>query len=96
MLGQWRACLGIIFKEFRGKETSLCQDCIKSRNAMPLAQDKPVSGGILCHFWTDFQEVPVQVYEKLDKRKGTSQMRGSGLMGKLYDSSAYFGCSGKQ
>ena len=63
---------------------------------MPLAQDKTVPGRILCDFRADFQEVPVQVYEKLDKRKGTSQMRGSGLMGKLYDSSAYSGCDGNQ
>ena len=63
---------------------------------MPLAQDKPVSGGILSDFRTYFQKFPIEVNEKLDKRKGTSQMRGFGLMGKLYDSSAYFGCSGNQ
>ena len=94
MLGQWRVYLSVILKEFRGEESSLCQDCIESRNTMPLAQNKTVPARIFYDFRVDFQEVPVQVYEKFDKRKGATQMRGSGLMGKLYDSSAYSSCDG--
>ena len=63
---------------------------------MSLAQDKPVPGRIIRDFWADFQKVPVQVDEKFDKGKGTAQMRSSGLMGKLYDPSAYSSRNGKQ
>jgi len=60
---------------------------------MTFAQDKAISGRILCDFRADFQEVPVQIYEKFHKGKGATQVRGFGLMGKLYDFASYVGCS---
>jgi hypothetical protein len=63
---------------------------------MALAQNKAVPVGTVDLARADFEKVPVQVDEKLDKGKGTSQMRSSGLMGKLYDPSTYSSCNGKQ
>ena len=63
---------------------------------MSLAENKAISVGTADLSEADFQEVPVQVDEKFDKGKGTAQMRSSGLMGKLYDPSAYSSRSSKQ
>ena len=63
---------------------------------MSLAENKAISVGTADLSGADFQEVPVQVDEKFDKGKRTSQMRSSGLMGKLYDPSTYSSCNSKQ
>ena len=63
---------------------------------MSLAENKTIPGRVFDLARADFEEVPIQVDEKFDKGKGTSQMRSSGLMGKLYDPSAYSSGNGKQ
>ena len=63
---------------------------------MSFAENKTIPGRIFDLDRADFEEVPVQVDEKLDKGKGTSQMRSSCLMGKLYDPSAYSSRNSKQ
>ena len=96
MFGQRGTFLCITLEEFGREETSLGKNCIQGCYTMALAQNKAVPVGTVDLARADFEKVPVQVDEKLDKGKGTSQMRSSGLMGKLYDPSTYSSCNGKQ